>query len=237
MDIYEKLQEAGLTGNEAKVYLELLKKGELSANQIAKNIGMDRTLAYTILNHLIEKGQVNYIVKANKKVFSCSSPENLLNPIKSKETLILDLIKELNKVKTEKHEPVEISVYEGKEGMRTLVNIALKEKEMLSFGGTGRAYDLLYEMPAIAKKLEKTEHILKVLLGKQYAGHEFSKYKNVKVKLVDVKSEATTTIFGDYISIHLIKEKPIVVIIKNKYIAESYRNYFNYMWKKAVQAF
>src|SRR4030043_1466909 len=200
MDIYEKLQEAGLTGNEAKAYLELLKKGELSANQIAKNIGMDRTLAYTVLNHLIEKGQINYVIKINKKVFSCSNPENLLSPIKSKETLILDLIQELSKVKTEKYEPVEIKVYEGKEGMRALINIALKEKEMLSFGGTGRAYDLLYEMPAIAKKLEKTAYVLKVLLGNQYAGHEFSKYKNVKVKLVDIKSEATTTIFGEYIS-------------------------------------
>ena len=233
MDIYEKLQEAGLTGNEAKVYLELLRRGELSANQIAKNIGMDRTLAYTVLNHLIEKGQVSYIIKISKKLFSCSNPENLLNPIKSKETLVLDLIQELNKVKTEKHEPVEINVYEGREGMRALVNIALKEKEMLSFGGTGRAYDLLYEMPAIAKKLEKTKHVLKVLLGKQYAGHEFSKYKNVKIKLVDIKSEATTTIFGDYVAIHLIKNKPIVVIIKNRDIAQSYRNYFNYMWNIA----
>ncbi len=231
MNTYEKLQEAGLTGNEAKVYLDLLKKGELSANQISKNIGMDRTLTYTVLNHLIEKGQVNYIIKQNKKLFSCSNPENLLNPIKSKETLVLDLIKELNNVKKEKHEPVEINVYEGKEGMRVLINLGLKEKEMLSFGGTGRAYDLFYEMPAIAKELEKEKHTLKVLLGKQYAGHEFSKYKNVKIKLVDVKSESTTTIFGDYVAIHLIKDKPIVLIIKNKQIAESYRNYFNYMWK------
>jgi len=233
MNIYEKLQQAGLTGNEAKVYLELLKKGKLSANQIAKNIGMDRTLTYTVLNHLIEKGQVNYVVKANKKIFSCSSTENLLNSIKFKETLIIDLIKELNKVKKEKQELVEINVYEGKEGMRVLINTALKEKEMLSFGGTGRAYDLLYEMPTLAKRLEKENHLLKVLLGKQYAGHEFSKYKNVEVKLVDIKSESTTTIFGNHIAIHLLKNKPSIIMIKNKDIAESYRNYFNFMWKIA----
>ena len=29
MDIYEKLQQAGLTGNEAKVYLEVLKKAAI----------------------------------------------------------------------------------------------------------------------------------------------------------------------------------------------------------------
>ena len=233
MDTYEKLQQAGLTGNEAKAYLELVKKGELSANQIAKNISMDRTLTYTILNHLIEKGQVSYVIKEKKKVFSCSNPENLLNPIKSKEIFVSDLIKELKKIKIKKQEETQINVYEGKEGMRSFINIAIKEKEMLAFGGTGRAYDLLYEMPILGKKLEKTKHILKVILAKEYKGHEFTKYKNVQVKLINVKSEATTTIFGDYISIHLIKGKPIIIIIKNKHIAESYRNYFNYMWGKA----
>jgi len=233
MNIHEKLQQAGLTGNESKAYLELLKKGELSANQIAKNVGMDRTLIYTVLNHLIEKGQVNYIVKENKKVFSCSTPEALLNPIKAKETIILDLIQELGKIKTEKHEPVEIKVYEGKEGFRTFMNITLKEKELLAFGGTGRAYDLLYEMPVIGKQLEKSGSILKVILDEQHKKHNFTKFKNVHVRIADAKSESTTSIFGDYVSIHMIKDKPIVILIRNKDIAKSYKNYFNFMWKAA----
>jgi len=233
MDVYEKLQQAGLTGNEAKVYLELLKKGELSANQIAKNIGMDRTLTYTVLNHLIEKGQVNYVIKKNKKIFSCSNPENLLNSIKAKEILIGDLIGELKKVKTQKQAKTEINIYEGKEGIRTLMKEIIKTKQFLAFGGTGRAYDLLYEMPAIAKQSEKTKASARVIIGKEYKGHEFTKYKNIKAKSIDIKSEATTSIFGDCVSIHLIKDKPIVIIIKNKDIADSYRNYFNYMWNKA----
>ncbi len=108
----------------------------------------------------------------------------------------------------------------------------IKTKQFLAFGGTGRAYDLLYEMPTIAKKLEKVKKFTKVIIGKEYKGHEFTKHKNVQVKLINVKSEATTTIFGDYIYIHLIKDKPIIIIIKNKHIAKSYRNYFNYMWNK-----
>ncbi len=156
MDIYEKLKEAGLTGNEAKVYLELLKKGELSANQIAKNLGMDRTLTYTILNHLIEKGQVNYIVKKNKKIFSCANPENLLNQVKAKEILICDLIKKLKKIKKQKQEETEVNVYEGKEGMRAFINLAKKQKEFCAFGSTGRAFYALYEMPAVAKQVEKS---------------------------------------------------------------------------------
>jgi len=233
MDIYEKLQEAGLTGNEAKVYLELLRKGELTANQIAKNIGMDRTLTYTVLNHLIAKGQVSYIVKGKKKVFSCSNSENLLNNIKAKEVLISDLIKELKNIKLEKPAETEINVYEGKEGIRTLMNKIIQVKHFFSFGGTGRAYDLLYEIPIIAKKFEKTKAFAKIIMNFRYKGHEFTKYKNIKIKYLDVESEATTSIFGDYVSIHLIKGKPIIILIKNKDIAQSYKNYFEWMWEKA----
>lgn len=233
MDIYEKLKQAGLTGNESKVYLELVKKGELSANQIAKNLGMDRTLTYTVLNHLIEKGQIGYIIKENKKLFSISNPKSLINPIKAKEILVLDLIKELNKIKTTKQQETQINVYEGKEGIRTLMRKIVKTRHFVSFGGTGRAYDLLHEIPAITKKAEKTKASARVIMGLEYQEHEITKYKNIKVRFLNMKSEATTTVFGDYVSIHLIKDKPIVIIIKNKDIADSYRNHFEVLWEKA----
>ena len=235
MDINEKLQEAGLTGNEAKVYLELLRKGELSANQIAKNISMDRTLTYTVLNHLIAKGQVSYIIKRNKKKFSASNPENLLNPIKAKEMVTLDLIKELKNIKLEKPAETEINVYEGKEGIRTFINIALKEKEFCAFGSTGRAYYALYEMPAIAKKVKKSNAKVRIIGNKKYKGTEPFSFKKMKFKYLEVESEATTSIFGDCIAIHLIRGKPIIILIKNKDIAKSYKNYFEYLWKKAKQ--
>ena len=61
----EHLTKAGLTGNESKIYLELLKNEELTANELSKKVSMDRTLAYTVLNHLIEKGLISYIIKQN----------------------------------------------------------------------------------------------------------------------------------------------------------------------------
>ena len=233
MDINEKLQEAGLTGNEAKVYLELLKRGELSANQIAKNIGMDRTLTYTVLNHLIEKGQVNYVVKKNKKFFMCSNPENLLNPIRAKETLLTNLIKELQNIKKEEKRATEINIYEGKEALRNMYNLFKKHKEMLAFGATGRAYDYLYESPAITKELVKKGMHGRIITSKKHGEHPMAKIKSIDVKYVDYESEATTTIFGDYVMIHIAKEKPIVILIKNKDISDSYRKHFELLWKQA----
>ena len=233
MDIYEKLQKAGLTGNEAKAYLELLKKGELSANQIAKNISMDRTLTYTVLNHLIEKGQVNYVVKENKKFFSCSNPENLMNPLKATEFMVLDLIKELKSVKKEDKQQTEINVYEGKEAIRNIYNLFKKYKEMLAFGATGRAYDYLYESLTLTKDLVKKGMRGKIVTSKKHGEHPMAKIKSIEVRYVDYDSEATTTLFGDYVMIHLAKDKPFIILIKNKDISDSYRKHFEVLWKSA----
>ena len=234
MNTQEKLQQAGLTGNESKVYLDLIKKGELSANQIAKNLGIDRTLTYTILNHLVEKGHVSYIIRENKKVFSASEPQSLLNPLKKKEVLITDLISELSNIQKESSQEVDIKVLEGKEGVRTLFRTFLKNSSSFeSFGATGRAYEALYEAPAIGRELAKKGVVGRILISKKHKGHEFTTLKNLKIRYVDIDSEASTTIFGDYVSIHMIKQKPIIILIKNKDMAQSYRNYFNWMWKKA----
>ena len=229
----EKLQKAGLTGNESKVYLELLKQGAITASQLSKKIGMDRTLVYTVLNHLIEKGLVNYIVKSNKKYFAPAEPGNLLNPIRKKEAFVKDLIPELKKI--EKIMPVvqQINVYEGKEGIRVMINLAIKEKEFCAFGSTGKAFYEIYEMPRIAKQVMKSKTKVKIIGNTKYKGTPPFAFKKFEYKYLDIESEATTSIFGNYISIHLIKEKPLVILIKNKEIAQTYKNHFELLWKTA----
>jgi len=231
-EILEKLRKTGLTGNESKVYYELLKKGQLSANETAKNIGMDRTLTYTVLNHLIEKGMVSYVIQGNKKLFNASSPENLLNPIKEQEAYIQDLLPDLKSLEKSIGIVQEISVYEGKEGIRAFARVLMKHNCFDSFGATGRAYDLLIEAPRLAKEIEKSKTKIRLITHSKNKKHPM-KIKNCDVKYLDLKSEATTTIFGDYIAIHLIKEKPSIILIRNKYIAESYKNHFEVLWKAA----
>jgi sugar-specific transcriptional regulator TrmB len=229
----ERLVQSGLTGNEAKVYLELLRQGELSANEVAKKIGMDRTLAYTILNHLIEKGMVNYVIKSNKKFFDAVNPENLLSPLKEKEIFIKNLIGELSNIKKQKDSPYEINIYEGKQGLRNLLNIIIKHKEMCSFGATGRAYELFYDTPIRLKELEKKGYSARIISSPEHKSRVEIGYKNIKVKYLNLKSQATTSIFGDYVSIHILTQKPFIILIKNKEIAESYRNHFEVLWKIA----
>ncbi|MEK6846583.1 MAG: helix-turn-helix domain-containing protein [Nanoarchaeota archaeon] len=233
MEFEQSLQKAGLTGNEAVVYLQLLKQGEQSANEIAKRIGMDRTLGYTVLNHLLEKGMVSYIVKFKKKFFKASDPSNLLSPIKEKEVFIGELIENLKQVKTEEKIEHEIKVYEGKEAIRNLYNIFRGCKEMLALGATGRAYDLIYESPALTKELIKEGMGGKIITSRKYRGHPMTKISKIQTRYSDYECEATTTIFGNYLMIHLAKNKPLVILIKNKEIADTYKKHFAVLWKAA----
>jgi len=229
----EKLVKSGLTGNEAKIYLELLKQGEMSANEIAKKIGMDRTLAYTVLNHLIEKGMISYVIKNSKKFFDAVNPENLLNPIKEKEVFIMDFVKQLQEIKREKDTPYEINIYEGKEGLRALLNLATRHKDLISFGATGRAYEAFYDTPIRIKKLEKRNFSIRLISSPEHKRRIELNSKSISVRYLDIKSQATTSIFGDYVSIHILTGKPLIILIKNKEIAESYRNHFEKLWEIA----
>jgi len=232
-DFEQRLKKSGLTGNEAKVYLELIRKGELSANDLAKKIGMDRTLTYTVLNHLIEKGFVSHIVKESKKFFKAADPANLLNPIKEKESYVNDLILQLRKIEQVKEVASEVTVYEGKAGLRALMREIMANKSFCSFGATGRAYDALYEMPRLAKELATKGYHARIIAASGFKKHEMTQLKNIEVRFLDIKTEATTSIFGDKIAIHLIKDKPLVIIIKNKDVADSYMKYFEHLWKTA----
>ena len=233
MDYQSQLKEIGLTGNEAKVYEMLLNTGEVSANDLSKKISMDRTLTYTVLNNLIEKGLVHFVNRENKKFFGASNPKNLLNPLKEKEALVEDLIPLLNKIKKTKESSFEVNIYEGREGIKSFMKEFITFKEACGFGGTGRAYDLFYESQRWVKELEKKKVSFRLIVPKQFKGHKMEKATFSEIRYLDLKSEATTTIAGDIVSIHVIKEKPHIIIIKNKEIAESYRNHFEILWKQA----
>ncbi|MDP3919156.1 MAG: helix-turn-helix domain-containing protein [Nanoarchaeota archaeon] len=233
MNYETQLKEAGLTGNEAKVYNQLLKRGSISANELAKEIGLDRSLTYTILNNLIEKGLVNHIKKANKKFFEAANLENLLNPVKEKENFIKDLIPKLKEIEKKEKTPFNVAVYEGREGLRTVMKEFMKHKDSCGFGSTGRAYDEFYESKHWIRDMTKNKANLRLIMSNKFKGHKFTKAKLVNVKYLNVDSETTTMIFGDTITIHSIIDKPRVIVIKDKHIAESYRNYFEILWKSA----
>ncbi|MFC1723621.1 TrmB family transcriptional regulator [Nanoarchaeota archaeon] len=231
----DRLKRAGLTGNESKVYLELLKRGELNGSELAKKVTLDRSLTYTLLNNLVDKGLVSYVIKKKKRFFRATDPSNLVTPIETKLMEIKNLIPELKEIEKLATIPQAVRVYEGKEGMKILLQEMLRAGELLFFGGSYRSYDVLkWEMPHYEKLIKKISFPIRGIVHKSYLNHPGMDLPSSDIRfLEDVKSDATTTIFGDSIAIHVLLEKPFVIIIKNKIVNQGYRNYFEFMWKHA----
>ncbi len=76
--LQEKLCQIGLTVNEAKVYLEMLRIGPQGASVIAKRSAINRTTTYSVLNELEKKGVVGVVVEGRCRLFQANDPNSLV---------------------------------------------------------------------------------------------------------------------------------------------------------------
>jgi sugar-specific transcriptional regulator TrmB len=95
--LQEKMQELGLSGREAEVYLALLNKKGLTAPAISKITTITRTKSYEILQNLVKKGLCNETFKNGTKVFSSVEPTIAIQNLLSVYEKELSIKKELAK--------------------------------------------------------------------------------------------------------------------------------------------
>ena len=123
----------------------------------------------------------------------------------------------------------------GRGGLRALMREIIQYKSFSSFGATGRAYDFLYEMPRITREVTRKGNWARIIFHPKYSQHKLAGVKGIDCRYLSLEGETTTTIFGDCVSIHIVREKPFVVLIKNKEIARNYQSVFETLWEIAKQ--
>ena len=75
INIIDSLKDMGLSENEAKTYLALLRMGPSNASGIVQKTNIHRINIYDILNRLQDKGLVSYVFNGKRKQYEASSPE------------------------------------------------------------------------------------------------------------------------------------------------------------------
>ena len=212
----EKLIRLGLTDREAEAYLALYNFNEASATQIAKLTKEHRTNIYDTLSSLIKKGLISYNIKNNVKYFHVSNPEKLLDFVEEKEKIAKNIIPELrSKLKVDKEKPI-VEVYEGKEGFKSILSMILRERQTIY--GIGAS--------------EKNKIHAKLLYVK---GSKFIDNKMNEIKFLpnEFSQPSTIAIFGEYIAIFMWTEPMTATLTKSKQLSNSFKEYFNLMWKIA----
>lgn len=246
----EILEQIGLTKTEIKVYLTLLETGQSTTTNVIKESGIYASKIYEFLNKLIKKGLVSYTIKSNKKYFSASSPESLIELLKDKQNSLNEqkksvnkLIPELNSLRAKKKESIHSEVYEGANGVKLLykkILDTLEKNEIQYIIGGPREGNELFEGFLLdwhkkrIKKGIKCKYIYNSNVRDYGKIREQMPLSEVKYLPDEANSPVWIEIFGDYVATgHIKGYGAIIFLVKDKEIAKGYLNYFNLLWKLA----
>jgi len=235
MDI-AKLQNVGLNLNEAKIYLALLELGQAQAGDISKKTQINRTTVYDSIERLIQNGLVVFVISANKKVFKPVAPKRLLSQVEEKESIIKEILPELEGLFAQSKEKEETDIYKGRKGIKSILDDILKCKEYVAFGSSGKFLEIMQHDFIIFQKRKKELKInSSIILSESSRKTETVTvaYANFKYIPDEFSAPTTTFIYDDKIAIIIWGETPVATLIKSKEVAKSYRNYFEMLWKIA----
>ena len=243
------LERIGLTKGESKVYLALLELGQAATGPIVKSSGISTSKVYKVLDRLEQEGLVSHIVKNNVKYWAAASPKRVLDLLEIQEKELQKRKKEteavlpqlMKRFETLKVTP-QAETFVGFKGMATAFK---DETEYLRKhpGETNYVIGVAREYPEriydFFERLEKKRDSLKIkrkfLFGKDARGTMsfLEKSKYAKVRYLPQASIVSINIYGETAFISLFSREPVFFVIRSKEIADSFRDYFDILWKSA----
>ncbi|MBT6519428.1 hypothetical protein HOK51_06255 [Candidatus Woesearchaeota archaeon] len=240
------LESVGFTKGEIKVYLSLLELGETTTGSIIKSSQITGSKVYEILERLIQKGLVSYIIREKTKYFQTAPPKRLMDYINKKQTELADqknqiesIIPKLESIQKSTQKTQSSQIFEGYAGVRTVFNLIL---DSLKPGETYQVFTLGDELKndrvvmflqnhhqrRIQKKI-KVQLIANTKEKKLLQKH--LKYKGMNIKYCKDPVPVGVFIFKDHVATFTFKQKPTAFLIKSSQIAKSYKDFFTNLWK------
>lgn len=233
-----ELKELGFTKNESKIYLALLKNGALNPTELAKITGLHRSYIYDATEKLMERGTINSILINNKKHYQAVGLNVLRENFELKLKSIDEIIPKLASLSKISKEETHIELHKGERIYKTLI------KDLVANIKKG---DVVYLMNIDEEILEKVEPIylkqyftiikekgVKEQIIISSGGKKFKeaglKYKTLEQKYL---GESGTVIHNEKVYLFIFGEPNYLIVIKNKKIANTYRNNFELLWEKA----
>jgi predicted transcriptional regulator len=235
------LKEYGLDSSEIKVFLFLVAQKELTAYRIAKEIRMNRSTCYDVLERLISKGFITKIERKNVFYYHTNPLSRVISSLRDKENILETMMPRLQQL--EGKQETKISFLEGAEGQKqfNFDLFSLVKSRKLSFcyiiGNTyakNTSSNLFIERLINEIKGEKS--------AVEYRGIWSSKFRNDKIirqysklgknKFIEsLPSNVGSIIFDGYVAFLFTTDMPYVIEIKNSLLSAEMKAYSEYLWK------
>jgi HTH-type transcriptional regulator, sugar sensing transcriptional regulator len=243
------LQNIGFTDGEIRIYLALIKLGPSTTGPITDKSRVSSSKVYHILEKLLQKGIISYIIKEKTRYYQAEDPTKLKDYVNKKEKEIQEQKKEIDKLvpqlqlqKSSGKAKSETQIYKGFRGIQTIID---KVYSKLKRGET--FYDIgipSFQQEKYHNYWQEEDHPRRIKLGiklKMLFNTNTSKkvlenrnsYKGCDARYMPVPVETPSWIlvYKDTAVIILQSDEPLAIEIQNSQIAKSFKEYFDAFWK------
>jgi sugar-specific transcriptional regulator TrmB len=239
------LQRIGLTKNEVKIYLTILKAGPILAGEITNRSGIHRRNVYDSIERLKEKKLVGFVIKDNKKYFQINHPNKFLDlleekksNIKNQEDVIKSLLPQLISLKNVSEVKNRITVFEGKKGLITILEDVIQTGQENCVLVTTKVPNYLQAyLKKFHKKRIKVKVFDKIILNNQELkrAQALNKMPHTESRVLSKTHDSplALNIYDNKIGLLIFSEQPIGILIEDKQVASSFRKHFSSLWDMA----
>lgn len=246
--IEQDLQGIGLTDGEVKAYLAMLELGSSTVGPITKKSGISYSKIYEVLQRLIDKGIVSFIVKEKTRYFQGVHPGLLHRFLDRQEAEIEQNREKLKKLipALEKHtkmggEKQEVELFIGLKGLRTANELMYLDYDkrygaLFLYVDKEEYREIVDEFfLKLAPFYKKLKIRFKGIGSKRWAKSEYVKKTSsfINARYVNFPLPGTIDIYKDMVLQVSWGKKPIGIFIHSREIADNYRNYFHEVWRIA----
>ena len=237
----QEVLKLGLTENESKVYLSLIELGSTNAGEIIKKTKLHRNIVYENLDKLIEKGFVSFVTIKNIKHFEITSLKELKEfvarkkeEINNEEEIISRILPELEKIRSPIERKQDATIFKGKRSIKNILEeITQSKTEVLVFGtcwGMRESMSDYYEQWHLKLKKNRTKCRIVLPINKpgMYLYPFITRYLSEEQII-----PSTIAVFDNKVLNVIWGEEPLGILIISNKVADSYRNYFELLWKIA----
>ncbi len=238
----EELKEFGLTENEIKIYLVLLRLGTANPAKIAEKTGFSRSYVYDALERLLEKEMVASVLKNNKKHYIATNPKRLEELAKSRLEKIQKIIPKLENLQKISKEEIKVELHRGAYVYKTLLKDILstlkKNEEVLIFGIDDDVLirldkHYLTHLKQYFSRLQQMNIKEKVIVKRNAKVLKEAKTSTYKFLPKETIGNTAFEVYGNKVAIFLWGTPNHLILIENKEIANSYKKQFDILWKNA----
>jgi HTH-type transcriptional regulator, sugar sensing transcriptional regulator len=234
----EALEDFGLTSNEIKLYLASLKLGVSRIQDVARQAGILRTTAYEVVKSLVAKGVVGTVIKSGILFVEAVDPsrfENLLDEKRAKIQVVLPFLNHLKKSVIEKPQ---VEFYEGKEGLKTILEDILRTRTQYCVIANYAIFKVLdFYFPNFVRRRVKQKVFARVIQERTpelVQAKKRDKEELREMRFSPVVFSSNVFIYANNAAFLTVsRDEPVGVLIRNKEISDTLRQFFELIWKSS----